>query len=879
LKDNAGNTLTPADDSSLTISGIVTDGTKPSVSISKPTDGTYAKDTLEIAGTVTDNIGVDKAIILIDGTIVKEYGPYNGTTANISDSIDISSLDEGTHTIELIAYDKAGNVSDTASATFIIDRTAPTVSVQIEGVKGDGGVYRGQVTFIGKAEDTGVGVKDIFVDLGNGQKKNSDKSSEGFSGEITSCVRGVDMLGNDSGCINQNPVLIDNTKPYPVSYTDVSKKTVFVEGDTFEVTGKDDHSGMYSVVIVVDGESVVTTNGEPASIELSTLGDGTHVIEFLLTDNAGNVYNSADDPNVKTGFITIDTTGPVVTVSKPSSGDYAKDTVHIEGSAEDNIGLKKAVISVDGNTVKEIPLTGTKADINTDIDTSSLSEGEHTITIQAFDQGDNPSEPVVTKINIDRTAPTVSIETEGVKGDGGVYRGAVKFIGKAEDTGAGVADIFVDIGSGEKKNSDTSDAGYSGLITACVRAVDKVGNDSGCINQEPVLVDNEKPFPTSYTDLTEKIVFTADDVFEVKGDDNHSGMYSVTIVLDDQPVSTKNGDTNNLALSTIEDGEHTIEFLLTDNAGNIYNSADDPNVNTGKIVIDKTGPELTVEKPENEQVVGDSVNVIGSAVDNIGLGKAVISIDGTPVKEVPLSGKSDDFDVEIDTTELSEGKHVVSVQAFDQGNNPSNIEERTINVDHTPPVCHIEVYGERGAGGYFRGEITLVTVCEDNGQKMYCTGPGSCYMVIEKHSFCKGAPCIEKVVIPSDFTGEITPKPGGIDEAGNDSGPQDANPIHMPDGTPIDKIMVDNNPPHVTDYFMPSRSWVKVDYLDMFVEGEDEEGPLYSGSIIVNKEENVINTENDRSELRFNMDEGISSLQYYVVDLAGNVSETVGSGE
>ncbi|MBQ6520263.1 MAG: Ig-like domain repeat protein [Anaerolineaceae bacterium] len=864
LKDNAGNVLTSADNSALMISGIVTDGTSPSATITRPSGDSFVKDSLDFAGNITDNIGVNKAVVKIDGTVVKEYGPYNGTSANITDTLDTSGLGEGYHTVEFIAYDKAGNVSETYTSTFYVDRTAPSVSVRSEGIKGEGGVYRGAVTFIGEAEDASSGVKEIYVNAGGGEKLNSATTNASFSGNVNICVRAIDMVGNDSGCITQESVLVDNEKPRPVSYTNVSSKVVFVDGDTFDVTGTDTHSGMYSVTIILDGTPQEAQSGDSGSLNLGSIGDGTHTIEFLLTDNAGNVYKSADDPSVDTGTIVIDTTSPEVSVNKPSAGDYAKDSVSVEGTVTDNIGVSKVVISVDGTVAKEIPMSGTSSGFSAEIDTSSLSEGEHTITIQAFDQGNNASDPEVVTIFIDRTAPTVSFRTEGDKGEGGVYRGVVTFIGEADDSGAGVDLIYVDLGNGEKPNSNSTEEGFTGYATACIRAVDKVGNDSGCIEQESILIDNEKPFPVSYTNVSSKPVFTADDTFDVSGEDTHSGMYSVTVVLDGEPVSEKQGSSNSIPLADLPDGEHSIEFLLTDNAGNVYNSADDPSVDTGTIVIDKTGPELTVDKPTEAEYVGDTLNIAGSAADNIGLGKVVISIDGAEVAEVPLSGTEDEFDVDISISTLPEGEHTITVQAFDQGDNPSNIEERTIIVDHTAPECHIEVYGERGDGGNFRGEVRLVAVCTDGGSG------------VDKSYVNNGEGRVEnEIVIPSDHTGEVDPKVAGIDKTGNDSGDVDAQLIYMPDGTVLDRIFIDNNAPYVTEFFTPSSRWLRVDYLDMFVEGEDAEGPLYSGTIIVNGKEYTVRSEDDRSDLHYEIDEGISTLEYYVTDLSGNTSDIV----
>ena len=58
--------------------------------------------------------------------------------------------------------------------------------------------------------------------------------------------------------------------------------------------------------------------------------------------------------------------------------------------------------------------------------------------------------------------------------------------------------------------------------------------------------------------------------------------------------------------------------------------------------------------------------------------------------------------------------------------------------------------------------------------------------------------------------------------------------------------------------------------------GHDNEGPLYSGTIFLNGKQYDIRTESDRAELTADIPEGISSLKYYVTDLAGNRSEIIG---
>ena len=79
-----------------------------------------------------------------------------------------------------------------------------------------------------------------------------------------------------------------------------------------------------------------------------------------------------------------------------------------------------------------------------------------------------------------------------------------------------------------------------------------------------------------------------------------------------------------------------------------------------------------------------------------------------------------------------------------------------------------------------------------------------------------------------------------------------------------------------TGYYEPSSQWLNIETIDLYVTGHDNEGPLYSGTIFLNGKQYDIRTESDRAELTADIPEGISSLKYYVTDLAGNRSEIIG---
>ena len=401
-------------------------------------------------------------------------------------------------------------------------------------------------------------------------------------------------------------------------------------------------------------------------------------------------------------------------------------------------------------------------------------------------------------------------------------------------------------------------------MTACVRAIDNVGNSTECIPQDPVTVDNDKPYPTDYTRLDPSVVYKGADMLSVTGADALSGMYSASIILDETPF-TSMGERVTVELGALGNGTHTIYFALTDNAGNIYDSRQDPDIGIISFSVDSESPAVVLSKPDDGEYVNKSVTAEGTATDNIGLAKIDYLIDGSRTAEEPLSGTGASFSRDLDTSHLSEGIHTVSVIVTDKAGNESDQVQKSFIVDHTPPACHIEIYGTKGEGGSFRGEVTLKAVCSDEGsgvdETFINTGDGR----VPSES-----------VIPDGFTGNVTPLVAGIDNAGNDSGDLQGDMILMPDGTASSTILVDNTPPVVTGYYEPSSKWLNVETIDLFVTGHDDEGPLYSGTIILNGKPYDIRTKSDRADLTADIPEGISSLKYYVTDLAGNRSEVIG---
>jgi hypothetical protein len=101
--DSSGNQAT----TSVTVT--VADTTPPVIAISAPTSGSTVSGTITVAGSASDNAGVAKVELAVDGS----YSAAQGTTAWTA-SLDTTALSNGSHTLTARATDTSGNTATTS---------------------------------------------------------------------------------------------------------------------------------------------------------------------------------------------------------------------------------------------------------------------------------------------------------------------------------------------------------------------------------------------------------------------------------------------------------------------------------------------------------------------------------------------------------------------------------------------------------------------------------------------------------------------------------------------------------------------------------------------------------------------------------------------
>jgi large repetitive protein len=236
----------------------------------------------------------------------------------------------------------------------------------------------------------------------------------------TPTVAGSSWVGAESG--RSNGVSADTVAP-SVAYSQdplangngFNKTAVSV---TLTASDEAGGSGVASITYQVDSGSNVTVNATTTTFTIS--GDGTHMVTFTATDNAGNTSST------QTQTIKIDSTPPgtPAITSTPAAINAANQTsISIGGTAE--AGSSVTLTLADGVPAHTITATTTATGGSWSFPTinpSALNDGTVTVNVTATDLAGNTSAPPAqTTIPKDTALPTVSgVSSPNANGSYGV---------------------------------------------------------------------------------------------------------------------------------------------------------------------------------------------------------------------------------------------------------------------------------------------------------------------------------------------------------------------------------------------------------------------------------------------------------------------------
>ncbi|HJR85181.1 MAG TPA: Ig-like domain-containing protein, partial [Nitrososphaeraceae archaeon] len=435
-EDNIGNINTRPESFSWTI-----DTEPPIINIDSSTDETNnnitngestASDSLILGFSATDIGGSEGNGVGVKGF---ECNIDNSEFIACTSPLEITNLNDGIHTVEIMSEDEVGNSSPTpVSISWAVDTVRPdtTISKVIDAnenvISNNSNIRFNSISLSFEGNDTdGVGTKDPGIDRFECSLDDSEFAACSTSIQFTSenitdgthvfRVLSIDEVGNK----DQSPDLfrwtVDTLAPSSEikNVADGNNRTVSNGSNTksnavtVEFSGNDTGVGVKQLECSLDGAPFSTCTS-PIHFTPPIITDGTHTFEILAVDNATN-----EDATPASFTWTVDTVPPETSIVSAVDGNESlmatgqntsSNLVTFEFSANDTggVGIDHFECSLDGAsfTVCSSPV---------ELTSENITDGTHTFNVVAVDNATNedPS-PSSFNWNVDTISPIVSID-------------------------------------------------------------------------------------------------------------------------------------------------------------------------------------------------------------------------------------------------------------------------------------------------------------------------------------------------------------------------------------------------------------------------------------------------------------------------------------
>jgi len=528
------------------------------------------------------------------------------------------------------------------------DTTPPTISIN---TPAPGQLFPvGSVPVNWSASDVGTGLDhfELRVDLGTPVVLGPDVTGYTVSladGNHTIQVTAFDGANNSASA--SVPVIVDTTSPslsvtYPADGAVFATTTVAMAW-----TASDATSGLDRLELSLDGGPATVLAPNETNHTFAGLSDGSHTATLVAYDRAGHSTTAART------FV-VDTAAPTVTIDAPVAGWVSTRSVQVTWTAADvGSGLDRIEASLDGNPPVVLPGTATSTTL------TGVSDGPHTIVVQAFDRAGSSASASVA-ISVDATLPTATVTSPTP----GQFLGtsSVQLAWTASDAPSGIDhfEVSIDGGVATTVPSGTTTYVFTGVTdgshTFRLRAIDRAGNAvtasvTATVDVSPPTLAISSPTAAAFIRSHSVIVtWTAGDAT--------SGIDHYLVSLDGGSAQTVVGTATSYTFAGTSDGAHTILVTAVDRAGNTHPAS-------VTVTVDATNPSVSIVGPAAGAVISAaSATVTWTASDAAsGIDHIEIRVDGGAAQTLSADATSQTL------SGLSDGTHTVNVTVVDRAGN------------------------------------------------------------------------------------------------------------------------------------------------------------------------------------------------------------------
>ncbi len=383
--------------------------TAPTVVLNSPIPGLNTSSTaLNFNFTETDPIYPGAACNLsVDGSVVNSTTATNSTPATLGDS----PLAQGLHTWSVSCADGINNANTSATRSFTVDTTAPTVNLA---TPANQSLYNmTTLAFNFTAQDNLAPVMSCSIYIDNVLNRTSsaiNNTPASFTiisiadGTYTWYVACTDNANNTNTSENRTFSVV-TTAPTVNLSSPISGFTTSSTSLNFTFNETDPVFANASCNLSIDGtvrNSTTATNNTPTTMGYSGIGDGNHNWSVTCRNAANNTATSA------TWNFTLVSTFPAVVLVSPISGLNTSSTAlsftfnmtdHFYTNASCNL-------TVDGSVANSTTATNSSL---TSMGDSPLGQGIHYWNVTCVNGANNANTSATRSFTVDTAPPTVNL--------------------------------------------------------------------------------------------------------------------------------------------------------------------------------------------------------------------------------------------------------------------------------------------------------------------------------------------------------------------------------------------------------------------------------------------------------------------------------------
>ena len=713
------------------------DTVRPSVLIDKPVPNQMVGGELAIWGSILDDdlsqfqleyrpLSSDRFQLIASGD--------QPQTSSILANWKTQSLPDGAYQIRVVATDQLGH-SKEHQVDITLDNTPPVVSLKtpaagqelsgslkITAQAGDLHLQQYRLKYTqdlpltskSKWESIPTSVESLST---NPTQIDQTWNSAAVFGPTLIRLLVLDQAGNQQtaeAVINLNNL---SAKPQ-VQITSPTVKSVLSGLIRIQGTVSDPTLTSYTIEVESDQKSAAWTpivsqvtgvnSGELGAWDTTAVSDGGYRLRLSGVDSNG--YQSQVLLSVQ-----VDNTPPIAIIQRPEQvvNDrwIASGKIAIRGTASDQ-NLESHRLEYGSGITPDVwqAIAGvSQAPVQDAVlqewDTSRLAGGEYTLRLTVTDQAGLSSESRL-KLTLDNQQAGAELMAPG---QNQYVNSQVAIIGTADDKN--FKGYRVELGAGDKPESwevltqsatirqseglynwDTS--GLEGQYTLKL-VVEDFTNGQVVVNRQ-VMVDNTPPQAQITVPETDaivsgnlKIVGTATDSYfdsyllqQVNGANPEEGDWQPIEGVSATPVNSST--LRQFATTTVADGIYSLRLRVTDKVGQITTVR-------RTITIDNTPPKVTLQSPTQNQVVSQTVGIMGVVSDaNLEQVQVFFRRSGNWRSVTTVRGSTvSDRLAEWDTARLADGEYQLKLVATDGSGQPPTELTRTVIVDNTPPQAEI----------------------------------------------------------------------------------------------------------------------------------------------------------------------------------------------